>query len=212
LLTGATGSASGSVSYDPYGAITSSAGTLSRIGYAGEYTDAETGFVYLRARYYDPGTGQFLSRDPIEAQTRSAYGYVGGNPLNGTDPSGLDSRHSSKEETVFCFMYGAATCGKVGSVIALAQQLTRSYIGVDDIGAPFTPGDALYHIIGSALLTVALGDRIADAALRAHEGVVLNDSLASAASRQDTCNDLRNNAIGKGLGQTLRAKGKKGRD
>ncbi|MGH2357662.1 MAG: hypothetical protein ACRDGJ_06565, partial [Candidatus Limnocylindria bacterium] len=44
LLTGATGSASGSVSYDPYGAITSSAGTLSRIGYAGEYTDAETGF------------------------------------------------------------------------------------------------------------------------------------------------------------------------
>lgn len=51
--------------------------------------DAETGFQYLRARYYDPATGNFLTRDPIEALTREPYGYVGGNPLNATDPSGL---------------------------------------------------------------------------------------------------------------------------
>ena len=55
----------------------------------GPVVDAETGFQYLRARYYDPATGQFLTRDPIEAQSREAYGYVGGNPLNATDPSGL---------------------------------------------------------------------------------------------------------------------------
>ena len=53
------------------------------------YTNAETGFVYLRARYYDPATGQFMSRDPLTATTRSPYGYVGGNPLNATDPLGL---------------------------------------------------------------------------------------------------------------------------
>ena len=53
------------------------------------YTDAETGFVYLRARYYDPATEQFLSRDPLVALTDSAYGYVGGSPLNATDPLGL---------------------------------------------------------------------------------------------------------------------------
>ena len=52
------------------------------------YIDAETGFTYLRARYYDPTTGQFISQDPLVALTRSAYGYVGGNPLNGIDPSG----------------------------------------------------------------------------------------------------------------------------
>lgn len=40
---------------------------------------------------YDPATAQFLTRDPLEAATRSAYGYVGGNPLNGTDPSGLST-------------------------------------------------------------------------------------------------------------------------
>ena len=34
------------------------------IGYAGEYLDSETGFVYLRSRYYDPATRRFISEDP----------------------------------------------------------------------------------------------------------------------------------------------------
>ena len=88
LLTDDTGSVTGSVTYDPYGAVSASTGTLSRLGFAGEYTDIETGFVYLRARYYDPATGQFLTRDPLAASTRDAYGYTAGNPLNTTDPSG----------------------------------------------------------------------------------------------------------------------------
>jgi RHS repeat-associated protein len=40
------------------------------VTYAGQYTDTETGLQYLRARYYDPSTGTFLTRDPLEAQTR----------------------------------------------------------------------------------------------------------------------------------------------
>lgn len=89
LLTDDTGSVTGSVTYDPYGAVSASTGTLSRLGFAGEYTDDETGFVYLRARYYGPATGQFLTRDPLAASTREPYGYTAGNPLNATDPSGL---------------------------------------------------------------------------------------------------------------------------
>jgi hypothetical protein len=38
---------------------------------------------------YDPATGQFLTIDPVVDQTRSPYGYVSGNPLNATDPTGL---------------------------------------------------------------------------------------------------------------------------
>lgn len=56
---------------------------------SGQYTDTETGLQYLRARYYDPNTGQFITRDPIEAQTREPYSYVSGNPLNMVDPFGL---------------------------------------------------------------------------------------------------------------------------
>jgi hypothetical protein len=45
--------------------------------------------TYLRARYYDPTTGQFLIVDPAIAATVSPYQYVSGNPLNAADPSGL---------------------------------------------------------------------------------------------------------------------------
>lgn len=88
-LTNAGGAVVATATYDPYGNLTTSSGTLSPLGFAGEYTDAETGFVYLRARYYDPATGQFLSRDPLTAITGAPYSYVYGNPLNGTDPLGL---------------------------------------------------------------------------------------------------------------------------
>jgi hypothetical protein len=49
-----------------------------------------SGVQAVADRFYDPATGQFLTRDPLNALTRSAYGYVGGNPLNRVDPSGLD--------------------------------------------------------------------------------------------------------------------------
>ncbi len=39
--------------------------------------------------YYDPTTANFTSLDPLVAVTEEPYGYVGGNPANRTDPSGL---------------------------------------------------------------------------------------------------------------------------
>lgn len=43
------------------------------------------------ARYYDPATAQFLTRDPLEAVTQSAYGYASADPLDLSDPAGLDA-------------------------------------------------------------------------------------------------------------------------
>jgi RHS repeat-associated protein len=56
---------------------------------SGQYTDPETGLIYLRARYYDPSTGQFLNRDPAVAITRQPYEYAADNPINRIDPTGL---------------------------------------------------------------------------------------------------------------------------
>jgi RHS repeat-associated protein len=56
---------------------------------SGRYIDTESGLIYLRARYYDPATAQFLSRDPLTATTGAPYSYVDNNPLNETDPFGL---------------------------------------------------------------------------------------------------------------------------
>ena len=90
-VTDTTGAVIATYTYDAWGRVTATTGNpaATRLRYAGQYTDPETGYQYLRARYYDPTTGQFLSRDPLNAMTRSPYGYVYGDPLNRVDPSGL---------------------------------------------------------------------------------------------------------------------------
>jgi RHS repeat-associated protein len=76
--------------YDAYGQPVSSTGSVANpFRYAGEYQDAESGLYYLRARYYDPTTQQFLTVDPLLAATEQAYNYAAGSPLNATDPSGM---------------------------------------------------------------------------------------------------------------------------
>jgi RHS repeat-associated protein len=55
----------------------------------GPVVDAESGLIYMRARFLDPSTGQWLTRDPIVDATRQAYSYANDNPLNNVDPSGL---------------------------------------------------------------------------------------------------------------------------
>jgi len=73
--------------YSPYGEVWDSTGTgQTDFGYTGEWTD-QNDLVHLRARYLDPATGNFISLDPMETANR--YGYVGGNPINRVDPSGL---------------------------------------------------------------------------------------------------------------------------
>jgi RHS repeat-associated protein len=80
--------------YDPYGWVLDYEGSSNpSFGYAGEMQDS-TGMVYLRARYYAPGDGRFVSRDTWEGEVNrplslNGWAYVEGNPVNYTDPSGL---------------------------------------------------------------------------------------------------------------------------
>ncbi|NTU32695.1 RHS repeat-associated core domain-containing protein [Brevibacillus sp. HB1.1] len=61
--------------------------------YAGEMYDKESGFYYLRARYYDPKIGRFISEDTYKGQvdnplSLNRYTYTHNNPLRFVDPSG----------------------------------------------------------------------------------------------------------------------------
>jgi RHS repeat-associated protein len=74
--------------YTPYGLVTHT-GVATPLQYTGQYSDSETGLLYLRARYYDPSTALFLTVDPLVGTTRTPYSYSGGNPVNYTDPTEL---------------------------------------------------------------------------------------------------------------------------
>ena len=90
LLTSSSGAAVAGYMYDPYGNVVTSSGIASTpLLFAGQYRDAESGFYYMRARYYDPPTAQFLSRDSLASLTKSAHGYANGDPQNRVDPLGL---------------------------------------------------------------------------------------------------------------------------
>lgn len=80
--------------YDVYGGLRSGGtGTSSTrhqfCGSLGHVTDQETGLVYMRARYYDPNIGRFISEDP-DAQGSNWYVYVDSSPVNAIDATGKE--------------------------------------------------------------------------------------------------------------------------
>ena len=157
----ATGTVVNGYTYDVYGKKTSSTGSQpNEFDFAGQQTDA-TGLQYLRARYYDPATGTFLSRDPMAASpgwTQSPYGYAGGNPVNATDPTGL-----------WC-----SNCWT--GARALAQASRRA------------AADA-YSAAGNA--GVAAGGAIADATINtAAPAILIGETVVAIASRSDEAAQL----------------------
>jgi RHS repeat-associated protein len=92
-LTAGNGDVTLAKSYDPYGNVTRSAGSgTSPFAYTGEQQDG-TGLTYLRARYYNPAVGRFMSRDTWGGSANSPmsfnrWNYVDSNPVNAKDPTG----------------------------------------------------------------------------------------------------------------------------
>lgn len=89
-LTDSTGTTVKSYSYDAYGNILESPGTVEQpYAYTGREFDAESGLFYYRARYYDSAIGRFLTEDPIVATgSLSLFAYVDNDPVNWIDQTG----------------------------------------------------------------------------------------------------------------------------
>ena len=133
LVTDSTGAAVRRYDYLPYGQEIPVAGSGWRttsmgyaigpdgfsIKYTGQYRDPETGLDYFNARYYSPAQGRFVSPDPGNAganlgdsATWNGYAYVGGNPVNVTDPSGLG--FWSDLGGFFAGIFGSGSFGSLG--------------------------------------------------------------------------------------------------
>ena len=103
-LTNAAGGVTDTYEYDAFGnALQTSGSTPNNYLYRGEQYDPDLGLYYLRARYYDPATGRFMSRDPNTPRPFSSNGiptdpkylhnylYANGDPVNLIDPRGRNA-------------------------------------------------------------------------------------------------------------------------
>ena len=93
-LTDATGTVTDTSDYDAWGnAVSTTGSTPNAYLYRGEQYDADLGLYYLRARYFNPVTGRFLSTDPADGiptdpATLHKYLYASDDPINRIDPTG----------------------------------------------------------------------------------------------------------------------------
>ena len=110
--------------YDVFGAVRSEATTpiTNEFKFTGEQADASTGLEYLRARYYDPATGRFISKDPIggrvgDPRSQNRYLYAWNNPCSNVDPSGLETESVTEILCSASFsIYGLGKYGPSGII------------------------------------------------------------------------------------------------
>ena len=93
-LTATNGAVAQSYTYDSFGNLTNSSGSLTNFfRYTGREFDSETSLYYYRARFYDPSAGRFLSEDPLSPELMfdnlEVYEYVENDPVDFEDPLGL---------------------------------------------------------------------------------------------------------------------------
>jgi len=118
-LSSAAGSIANTYTYDSFGKLTASTGSLvNPFQYTARESDAETGLYYYRARYYDSNVGRFLNEDPPSFLSGGInfYEYVENSPLGFKDPNGLQAQPAS-------------TCCDPQKTKDILQQLQNAFSG-----------------------------------------------------------------------------------
>jgi RHS repeat-associated protein len=149
-LTSPAGGITDMYSYTAYGELFAQTGTdTNPYLYTGQQFDAMSGLYSLRARFYDPTLGRFLSRDLAGAAVdnsgeRNRYGYAAANPVNAVDPQGRDAFYEYSQEN-----QQSAEEAKAAEPVG---QTTADAVGVETAGFQRIEAQSLYqqYIRGSS--------------------------------------------------------------
>jgi RHS repeat-associated protein len=158
LVTDASGAVVGSYTYDAFGnVLTDTDSSGNKFAFTGQWSDVD-GLTFLRARYYDPQTGRFLSVDPEAAsdsdpQTLNPYVYCQDNPIVAIDPSGRSFLGSLAKTVKRDFAQVESPVGAVWNLINPVVSAANSIIG------------NVTGVIEVAQLSYALGEAPAKAML-----------------------------------------------
>jgi RHS repeat-associated protein len=144
-LTDPAGALANTYTYDAFGSLTASSGTLANpFRFTGREFDAETGIYFYRARYYDQNIGRFSSEDPIGFNGGdNFYRYALNNPIRFRDPSGKSPGVGVGLAPIFAggisgAEVGGSMAGPIGGLVGLNVGLLINDIsGGYDLGVAY---------------------------------------------------------------------------